>query len=87
MIYFIRCPYFNAIKIGKALDPERRMRGFQIGCPAKLMLIGCAIGGKREEKQFHEMFRHLHIRGEWFKADPGMIQFIESMIRMRQRIS
>lgn len=65
-VYFIRAGRTPSVKIGWALDPERRLDALQTGCPHKLHLIGFAPGEHVAEQQWHDDFRHRHSRGEWF---------------------
>lgn len=73
-VYFIKSKDEFAkqlVKVGKANDPESRLRELQTGSPIKLRLIG-KIKCKTEyqafqlEKAIHRIFRNRHRRGEWF---------------------
>lgn len=61
------------MKIGKAKDPEKRLRQLQTGCPYQLKLIG-TIRCKSDrhaidiEKAAHELFSEYNHLGEWFKC-------------------
>lgn len=65
-VYFIRAGRMPMVKIGSALEPEKRLESLQIGNPQKLHLIGYSIGGKPLERQWHQDWKHRRIRGEWF---------------------
>lgn len=65
-VYFIRAGRMPMVKIGSALEPEKRLESLQIGNPQKLHLIGYSIGGMPLERQWHQDWKHRRIRGEWF---------------------
>ena len=66
-VYFISDG--SAVKIGTAVNPEARLRNLQGSNSRKLTLLAVAKGGTELEKQFHDSFSHLQIRGEWFKGE------------------
>lgn len=80
MIYFIHSPIQNKVKIGKATKGKlhSRLMGIQIGNPDELVVLGVMDGGRKEERQLHLLFRHLHVRGEWFKYEAELKEFIET---------
>ena len=68
-IYFIQCNGNDGpIKIGIAVDPNRRLSELRIGCPYPMALLAeCATeDADAEERRLHLVFRHLRIHGEWF---------------------
>ena len=56
----------EAIKIGKANDPKRRLGGIQTGTARPLSLLGVVPGGRRMERRIHREFQAHRLRGEWF---------------------
>jgi hypothetical protein len=69
-IYFIECMPLSAMKIGFTRTGARnRLKALQTGCPAPLRLSGCVPGTQEEERKLHEVFRPLHMHGEWFRYD------------------
>jgi hypothetical protein len=73
------------VKIGKALDVADRLDGLQTGNPNKLK-IAAVIECKSEqhayaiESDLHRIYSYLHIRGEWFKWHPDILnQFKDSV--------
>jgi hypothetical protein len=52
------------VKIGRALDPARRLLALQTGQPVTLTLAWTAIG--LYERQLHGRFAAYRVRGEWF---------------------
>ena len=73
-VYFIRAGNNGPIKIGMADNVEKRMDSLQIGNHLKLQIVTKIKFGSRPEAfdrecQFHKMFSHKRIRGEWFEGD------------------
>lgn len=51
-------------KIGKSINPQKRLKGMQTGNPnCKLLCYGLGFS----EDKMHHIFRKFHIKGEWFK--------------------
>ena len=71
--YFILCGDF--IKIGFSNNIKKRMGQLQGGNPFKLYLIG-VIYNKWYERELHSIFKHLKIRGEWFKLNIEIAVYI-----------
>lgn len=76
MIYFIRAD--RAIKIGYSENPEMRLGNLQVGTQHELELLAVMHGEREDEGKLHERFSDLHIRGEWFRAEPALLDFIET---------
>jgi Meiotically Up-regulated Gene 113 (MUG113) protein len=75
--YFIRDG--DAIKIGSSMRPKDRIDSIQTGSSRQietLAIVPIAIVGEFET---HQKFAHLRIRGEWFRVDPELLAFIESL--------
>tara|TARA_B100001013_G_scaffold341992_1_gene267302 strand:+ start:870 stop:1904 length:1035 start_codon:yes stop_codon:yes gene_type:complete len=73
--YFIRDTSNNLIKIGKSVDPPKRMSEFQTHHAAELQLL--AIYPDDVEEYLHEKFQKHHVRGEWFQPSPEIRAWIE----------
>lgn len=65
VIYFIRSP--NAVKIGMAKDPHRRLMVLQTSHPDELELVATCEGGRALEAEYHARFAEHRVRGEWFQ--------------------
>lgn len=76
-VYFIRAGEF--IKIGIARDPQQRLRTLQTAQAERLTLLFDVAGGVEREGRYHTKFNHLWVHGEWFKADPELLMFIEEL--------
>lgn len=62
------------VKIGYAVNPDRRMAELQVSNPSELRLvesIECPTRSKamRLERQIHRAVKDHHVRGEWFHED------------------
>lgn len=79
-VYFIRNTRSGAVKIGSATDPRKRLVGLQTGCPDTLELVGAIPGGRVQEKAMHRMFKQFRLRGEWFRAEPTLVQEIRRLL-------
>ena len=74
-VYFVRGGDF--VKIGTALNVTKRLGELKVGSPFKLTLLLTVPGGGSVEKAFHRRFADLRVRGEWFKAEPALTDFIQ----------
>lgn len=78
VVYFIQCGPAGPIKIGitkRGLE-RRRLRALQTGCPYELHLLGSVFGDEADERALHRKFREHHIRGEWFRPAPALLDAI-----------
>lgn len=68
LIYFIEAVGSDAIKIGWAMCPNKRLLNLQCGCPLELRLVGTTPGTIKMEKKIHLAMAGRAVRGEWFIA-------------------
>jgi hypothetical protein len=77
-VYFIRTG--DAIKIGIGTDVTKRIVSIQVGNPHKIELLHTINTSEEEarkiESQIHELFKKIHLNGEWFHANQFMMDFI-----------
>lgn len=81
-IYFILNYDSQAVKIGIAKNVKRRLASLQTSSPSELELLGTikamSVNDAREiEKLLHERFDRDRIRGEWFKANVELLNYIK----------
>lgn len=62
------------VKIGWSADPKTRLRQVRAE-----RILGYFPGTPQDEKAMHARFGHLWERGEYFRADPSLIEFAESL--------
>jgi hypothetical protein len=57
------------VKIGFAVNPERRIKQLQTGNEHRLVMLGKipSVKYKELEKQLHKRFKNRRQRGEWFQ--------------------
>ena len=78
MIYLIVDENKNFCKIGYTENLEKRLVSIQIGNPLKLFVLSVIEGTEETEIKIHQMFLHLHKRGEWFLFMPEILDFFKS---------
>ena len=78
MIYFIESESGH-VKIGYTRNNVNgRLAALQGGNPHKLFLRKTIEGDIVQENLIHKKFSHLRCKGEWFKLERDLIDFIES---------
>lgn len=76
-IYFITDG--EAVKIGFSQDVIRRMGNMQTENARDLKLLTSIQGSIDDEIAIQRRFRHLHIRGDWFRLEGDLIEFIGTL--------
>jgi hypothetical protein len=76
-VYFAQAE--DRIKIGWSKQVSARLAGLQTGCPSSIKLLGTIPGGRSVERQLHERFASLRLSGEWFKAEPELLEHIAAV--------
>lgn len=83
-VYFVQMmaceEHGGPIKIGIAQDVERRIANLQSCSPYRLKLVLEIGGGESRESLLHRQFEDLRMRGEWFRAEQALIDFINESI-------
>lgn len=71
-VYAIRAQGHQAVKIGFATNPHKRLRDLQIGCPLPLTLLWTFLTDNAPELEaaLHRRFRAQRTQGEWFDLGP-----------------
>lgn len=77
-VYFIGSED-GPIKIGRSVEPLKRMKVLQAGHPHELKLLGVIRGGADLEFQIHDLFKENRLEGEWFKRDETLIGFMQHL--------
>ena len=85
-VYFIgaidnRRGTLESVKIGKANNPFKRLCEIQTSTPLDLVMMGyCAYDSEdlavEAEKKYHQKFKRLRLRGEWFKVSKELLEEI-----------
>ncbi len=76
-LYFIEAVNSGFIKIGRSVNPERRLEQLSTGSPNQLTIIGKISGGSALEAELHTRFDAQRERGEWFKVTRELRDFIK----------
>jgi len=66
-VYFIDCPQTGLFKIGRTMEPVRRMKGLQTMSGAPLKMIGLFRAEGRCEQELRWIFASFRRHGEWFE--------------------
>lgn len=74
-VYFIRAGKF--IKIGFSTRPMERLAALQTSHPGKLEILGTRQASRDFEGELHAHFASLRARGEWFRAEEPLLDYIE----------
>lgn len=74
LVYYVRRPSDQAIKIGTTWNITTRMAAFRNVTPVELLAVH--TGGQPAEAALHRRFRHLRLDGEWFRDAPELIRHI-----------
>lgn len=82
MIYYIQ-EHENRkapIKIGStSKDPLQRLCELQTGYPRALCVLATRTGDAQVERLEHRRWKHLHLNGEWFKAEADLLAYVDSL--------
>lgn len=65
-VYVLECSEDHPVKIGWALDVEKRRRALQTGSALELKVAGFVCGSRNREARVHDICREARVRGEWF---------------------
>jgi hypothetical protein len=77
-VYFIAAGR-GAVKIGFAHDVESRLQALQTSSAEELVLLHYMEGTTADERRLHEKFAELRIRGEWFRHEGFLAEFIVTL--------
>lgn len=72
VVYFVRIG--DVVKIGFTTNSQRRMSNLM---PDEVLHM--QPGTMQDEKRLHVAFRHLRVRGERFRPDPELMDFIRGL--------
>lgn len=75
--YFVRRA--DAIKIGHSGIPKQRISTLQVSFPEAIEVLAIVPNARVSEAAAHAKFAHLRLSGEWFRAEPELLDFIKSI--------
>lgn len=78
----------NYYKIGVAADVDRRVKGLQTGNPHTIECIFSRLVPEAYtvEKHIHKELEVYKVKGEWFKFDDRVLDYIKDMIIFNMRL-
>jgi hypothetical protein len=79
MAYAIQAGEGGPVKIGLAKKPAERLKTLQCGNHETLRGLAAWRVLALEERQLHEEFAYAHIRGEWFRPVPALLDLVEAL--------
>ena len=78
-VYFLYAKKARRIKIGFSDNPKKRICSIQTSSPEPLIQLA-VLDGKRElEQALHSHFHYLRDKGEWFRADNELFEWIHEV--------
>lgn len=69
----------GAVKIGFARNPQQRLASLRCGSQEDLRILGVLPGDRSVEAYLHQRFSAERIRGEWFKREGAVAQFVADL--------
>ncbi len=79
-VYFIQAVGGGPIKIGLTDDPTGRLLSLSTAHPEPLRFLALIPeADSQRERELHKRFAHLRLRGEWFRAESELLEFIASI--------
>lgn len=69
----------EAMKIGYAMNLTKRIAGLQSANHFPLFLVGSVFAPRAHERMIQRRFRHLRIRGEWFRIHDDILTYIDTV--------
>lgn len=79
-IYFVFAPQHNLIKIGQAIDINKRLSTLRSGSPAQLKLLAHVRFFGDLEGFLHAQLKEHQSHGEWFHAEDRVLSIVEAAI-------
>lgn len=76
-VYFIKAG--GLVKIGFSSDVLNRMSNLRVGCPVDSELVAVIPGTEDTELYFHKMYKSTREKGEWFRLEGQLADFIKRM--------
>lgn len=86
-VYYIRAPEVGLVKIGHAVDVPNRFSTIQCHSPVSLAILATEDGCAEVEAERHSQFEPLWVRGEWFRYEGELVDFIATLTPYARRRS
>lgn len=85
VVYFITNGVRGRVKIGFSERHDVRLKSLQIACPDDLTVIGTLPGTRRLEAKMHKRFHEYREKGEWFRIEGELAEFIGGLLKKRKQ--
>lgn len=77
-LYLIKDTYNDRLKIGRSINPQKRIKQLQTSNSGSLEILFIVNGRGHEEESLHRKFNELRICGEWFVNDDTIIEYFKN---------
>jgi hypothetical protein len=78
-VYFLRQGKF--IKIGHTTtEVRRRIKNYMTHSLEDTVLLGFTYGDRAMEREYHRMFSEYQVKGEWFRHEGRLVEFISEVL-------
>lgn len=81
-VYFIQGESGGPVKIGYTTDIKRRLKELQSGSIDILQILLVVPGNKVYEQYLHSKFENYRLKGEWYKPDPKIFEYMDKLREM-----
>lgn len=79
-IYFYQSTATKTIKIGKTYDLQKRQRRIENSHGHEVTLLkAIKVPDESYERAIQKQFKHLRLKGEWFRLAPDLQQYIDNL--------
>lgn len=78
-VYFCKNGRRKQVKIGFGVSYKDRIANLNVASPEDLKVLAVMPGDRKAEGELHTRFRKYHIRGEWFKLEGDLADFIAAL--------
>lgn len=79
--YFYAIQLGDRVKLGRSVNPAQRARGLQL--PDKPAVLVTAPEWIVSEAEAHKRWAHLRMHREWFRSDPGLLEWLTVEVAAR----
>lgn len=83
VVYFVQAEcgdsYLGPVKIGHAEKFKNRFATMKVANFHELKILKLIKGDRSKEKEIHQKFAGLRIRGEWFRPDQSLLNYISQL--------
>lgn len=83
-VYFVRYADSDRVKIGVSEGINNRLSSLGGGTPEKITLMATVSGDRRAEARLHKKFARYRIKGEWFRLEGKLAEYIKALPRPKK---